>query len=130
MSDAGIATIVTGLITVTTMIIGFLTLWLKLRYGVERKIDVNTAMTAEQGSISTTNARAAVHAAKAAASATEALATQLNGKLDERITLIVKSHVEPIVAIIREHSAQDDKNMHEIRTALGELRDKTTANIR
>lgn len=74
MSDAAITAIVSGLITITTMVIGFLTLWVKLKYGadkaeeasehaaravvkaeeaavkaicVEDKIDANTALTAE-----------------------------------------------------------------------------------
>lgn len=60
MSDAAIASIVTGIVTISTMVIGFLTLWIKLRYGVEKaeevatkaqdmedKIDHNTTITTE-----------------------------------------------------------------------------------
>ncbi len=62
MSDAAISSLVTGLITVTTMVVGFLTLWVKLRYGtqmaekaaskaaeVEDKIDANTVLTVKGG---------------------------------------------------------------------------------
>ena len=58
MSDSAVATIVAGIITVVTMVIGFLTLWVKLKYAgskaeeaadkaviVEKKIDDNTATT-------------------------------------------------------------------------------------
>lgn len=58
MNDAAIANVVTGLVTITTLVVGFLTLWVKLRYGaeqaekaarkadvVERKIDYNTTKT-------------------------------------------------------------------------------------
>jgi predicted nucleic acid-binding Zn-ribbon protein len=38
MSDSAIASIITGVVTVMTAIIGFLTLWVKLKYG-EAKID-------------------------------------------------------------------------------------------
>ena len=71
MSDAAVVAVVTGLVTITTMVTGFLTLWVKLKYGVRvseeasesaklavvkadetasivgTKIDHNTAMTAE-----------------------------------------------------------------------------------
>lgn len=53
MSDAAIASIVTGLVTVTTLIVGFLTLWVKLRYGesatrkVGEKVEENTEITTE-----------------------------------------------------------------------------------
>lgn len=51
MSDGAIASITAALITITTMVIGFMTLWVKLKYGVktaesvETKVDHNTAMT-------------------------------------------------------------------------------------
>lgn len=51
MSDAAIASIVTGFVTVMLSLIGFLTLWAKLKYGekkveaVSTKIDANTALT-------------------------------------------------------------------------------------
>lgn len=59
MSDVSVASAVTGLVTITTMVIGFLTLWVKLKYGVDKadeaarvakvvedKVDDNTAITA------------------------------------------------------------------------------------
>lgn len=59
MTDGAITTIVAGVITVTTMVVGFLTLWVKLKYGAEKaeetaskvkvvegKIDDNTRITA------------------------------------------------------------------------------------
>lgn len=63
MSDATIVTVVTGIVTVTTMVVGFLTLWLKLKYGVDK---------AEQA------ATKAEHAATKAASKAEVV----EGKLD------------------------------------------------
>ena len=49
MSDAAIANLVTGVVTVATLLVGFFTLWVKLRYNatnIEGKVDANTAMTA------------------------------------------------------------------------------------
>lgn len=51
MSDAAIASIVTGVVTIATMVVGFLTMMVKLKYGVDQveavsgKVDVNTAIT-------------------------------------------------------------------------------------
>ncbi len=36
MSDAAIAQVVAGLITITTVVVGFLTLWVKLKYGADQ----------------------------------------------------------------------------------------------
>lgn len=53
MSDAAISSIVAGVLTLATMVIGFLTLWLKVKYGVDRvnavegKIDHNTNLTTQ-----------------------------------------------------------------------------------
>lgn len=77
MSDAAITAIVSGVITVATMVTGFLTLWIKLKYGADKaeeasehaqkavnkaeetakevtgKIDANTALTAEVKEVAT-----------------------------------------------------------------------------
>ena len=113
MSDAAITTIVSGVITIVGMVIGFLTMWVKLR-GASKKIDSNTEMT-----------RAGTNAAYQASYKTDALIDQMNGKLDGRIATIVKAHTEPIATALRLHAEQDDKNMGEIRQALVELRDNT-----
>lgn len=59
MSDGAIVTVMTGVVTIVMGVIGFLTLWVKLKYGVERadeaaenaqkvekKLDENTKITA------------------------------------------------------------------------------------
>lgn len=127
MSDAAVANLITGLVTITTMVIGFLSLWLKLKYGVEkaeeaavnaikveRKIDQNTAITKEQGN-------AAREAADNAVFSANELAKQMNGMLDDRITTIVKSHTEALAHMFREHAKQDEANMQEIRIILAEF---------
>lgn len=51
MSDAAITSIVSGAVTVFMSLIGFFTLWAKLRYGVQKveeashKVDENTVLT-------------------------------------------------------------------------------------
>lgn len=53
MSDAAVTAIVAGVVNVAGLLVGFLTLWLKVKHGVEKvnavdqKVDVNTALTTE-----------------------------------------------------------------------------------
>lgn len=125
MSDSAVATIVTGLVTMVTLVVGFLTLWVKLKYGadkVERKIDINTALTKAGTEAASTNARVAASAATKAADKAEALAIQMNGGLDDRMIAIVKAHTGPLATLLESHARQDDANMVEIRLALGELK--------
>lgn len=137
MSDAALTTLVSGIITVTTTLVGFLTLWLKLRYGiekveeaaikakeVEKKIDTNTTITEVAAASAISNAKIAVDTAIETKITTDYIAKQLNGNFEDKIILIVKSQTEPMLAMMKAHSDQDDKNMQEIRNALGELRDQ------
>lgn len=121
MSDAAVATIVTGLVTTTTVIVGFLTMWVKLKYGVESKIDRNTELTQVGTDNAAANAKAAVGAANVAAEkavATEdRIATMLNGALDARIRAVVKECLDPLEA-----------GMAEVRALVDELKGLTKQN--
>lgn len=88
MTDVGMASLVTGLITITGMIVGFLTLWAKLKYGVEKaeeaatkvkavedKIDENTSLTRTATTAAT---NAAVNAKTAVQKAQEASTEKLD----------------------------------------------------
>ena len=121
MSDAAVASLVTGLITITTMVVGFLTLWLKLRYGVESKIDTNTLLTKQGAAAATEHAKVASEAASSAMIAAETLNRSLNGELDIRIKNVVSAAVSPLADALRIHAAQDEKNMVEIRDILRSL---------
>lgn len=116
-----------GLVTITTMVVGFLTLWVKLKYGVEFKIDSNTEITRAGTKVATDNAKIAAVAASAAAqkaTATEDKITDmLNGQLDNKIRTIVKECFDPLSNAVSAHAGQDEKNMAEIRKALDELKD-------
>lgn len=100
MSDAAVANLVSGIVTVTTLVIGFLTIWIKIKYGVENKIDTNAVLTETRN---------------------VALSEQLNGKLEGRITLIVKSNTDPIIAELKLHTENDEKNSAEIKKVLDML---------
>lgn len=131
MSDAAIASIVTGCVTMMGLLVGFLTMFVKLRYNADKadevstKVDKNTEVTKLGIAEASSHAQAAADAASNAATQTTSLAEQLNGKLEAKIEGIVAAHVRPILTAMGDHSAQDDKNMAEIRKALGELRDRT-----
>lgn len=128
MSDPAIATIVTGLVTITTMIVGFLTLWVKLRYGVESKITANTELTRAGTATATANAKIAASAASIAAEKAvlteNKITSMLNGELDTRMRGIVKESFDVLNTTFSAHAEQDDKNMKEIRDALSGLIDK------
>lgn len=128
MSDAAIATVATCVVTITTMIVGFLTLWVKLRYGVEKtveaneKIEHNTDITKKASAVAVINAKEAADTAKSAKEATEQMAMKLNGKLDDKITETVKAHIAPIADALLAHIKQDEDNMEEIRKSFDELK--------
>ena len=102
MSDAAIANIVTGVVTVATIVSGFLTLWAKLKYGVHKveetsaKVDVNTQLT-------------------------EKINKQTNGGLDDRFA----DHAERITALEMKVAAVDAK-----QDALSKNLDSTRHEIR
>lgn len=127
MSDAAIASIVTGVVTVTSLFVGFLTLYVKIKYGTDKvkdledKVDDNTVLTKEGTITAARNANIAVAAANRASDKTDAIAKQLNGTLEEKITTIVRQHTEPILLAIAEHSKQDEQNMREVRQAIDTL---------
>jgi hypothetical protein len=94
---------------------------------IKQDVDVNTQLTKDGTEKASQNAAVAANAAKTAAAKSDAVAAELNGKLETRITSIVHAHTEPIIAVLKAHAEQDDRNMAEVRKALGELRDRTTA---
>lgn len=114
MSDGAVIAIVTGCVTVTTSLVGFLTLWLKLKYGadkaaeavvkaaeVEKKIDANTVITEEGARVAADSAKEAVQTAKEAKVATESIANKLNGALEAKIHSAVEDH-----DLVQEHSSR------------------------
>ena len=134
MSDGAIATLVSGIITITTMVVGFLTMWVKLKYGaaqtemvaekttiVEGKIDANTALTKAGMEAAITSAVNAANAARTAANRAEELSGQLNGALEVKVATIVKNHVDPLVKSFKEHNDQDQRNMDRIEKALQDI---------
>ena len=126
MSDASITSIVTGVVTVTTLIIGVITLLIKQRT-TDIKLDKNTELTKYGTAQALKNAQVAsvaVNEAKEAAKyASENLVQILNGSLDDRMRSIVKEHTEPIIKAFADHNEQDDRNMKEIRQSLVELKE-------
>ena len=126
MSDAAITSIIAGLITITTMVVGFLTLWVKLRYGVkevENKVDVNTAMTRAGTGAAAKAALAAATAASEAKTTTETIAESINKKFNGGgVELMIEAAVKPLRDALTDHVIHDDECMREIRDALSDLR--------
>lgn len=112
MSDATIVAVVSGVITVTTMIIGFLTLWVKLRYGVdkteqiEEKVDHNTKITRDANEVAVVNSKE--------------ISKRLNGGIDSAIEVATK----PLYDILTNHVLQYETDMKELRNLIEEVRKK------
>lgn len=138
MSDAAIATIVTGVCSIVTTLVGFLIVWIKLKYGVEKKadeaakkagvveqkLDDNTRITVAGAESATTNAKVAAQAATSAKASTEAISKKLNGGIDAAI----KEGVQPVLDTLHAHAdtlqthIEDDKKVaEEIRGKFDEL---------
>ncbi len=92
MTDAAVATIVSGCITIAGMIVGFLTMWFKVKYSnqsVEEKVDANTRVTKEGTTAATEHAKEATEAAKSVATTTDTINRKLNGGLHAAIHEII-----------------------------------------
>lgn len=116
MSDSAIFTICGAVIQVALIVVGFLTLWVKLKYGAEKaeqiegKIDDNTHITRTQ-------TKAATAAAVAAAKKADEVNAKLNGGVDDAI----RKAIEPVSRALADHAETDEKNMAGILRAIGEL---------
>lgn len=137
MSDTAVTALVTGAITITTSVIGFLTIWVKLKYSdkkveakaeeVKSKIDDNTEITKEGAKEASANAKAAANIAADTKNATDALAKKLNGGVDEAIEAAIKPIREALqdhALAFHQHAANDEKNMKDIHTSLVEIHRK------
>ncbi len=130
MSDAAIATICGTLVTIVTIVIGFLKVYTDLKYNakkteairndtsyiadktnrlsdkadiVEKKIDANTEVTVKGSVEATKNAVVAANTAAEAKSATVQVAEDLKKKLNGGIDDAINKAVEPIHKQLREH---------------------------
>lgn len=128
MSDAAIANIVTGVVTVVISVVGFLTLWIKLRYGVEEKtktidekIDNNTTITMQASSTAILNSKTAVAAAVDTTAAVDRIDRKLNGGIDAAIM----QAIDPIHKALEQYKTKVEKldayvhqRNHDLLTAL------------
>lgn len=124
MSDAAITSIVTGAVTVVTIVVTFLTLWVKLRYGVEekanrveKKLDNNTTITATAARKADSNTSNII----AATAAVDRIDKKLNGGIDASIN----QAIDPIKAQLDDHAKKIEaldnyahKRNHDILTVL------------
>lgn len=145
MSDAAVTSLVTGAVTITTLVVGFLTLWVKLKYAthqaklaaqdasnradvaakkvgvVEEKIDTNTALTRAGTEAASASAMMAASTATEAKEAALAVAAKMNGGVDTSIEAAIK----PIRDALTDHILQYEQDMRNIRDTLAEIRKGT-----
>lgn len=109
MSDAAIATVCAAFVTVATSVVGFLVMWVKIKYAAERadeaatkakvvedKIDNNTELTrtgttaaTEHAIVAATAATAAKTLAESVDTKTDTIVKQTNGNVDVMKNMIV-----------------------------------------
>jgi hypothetical protein len=139
MSDAAVASIVTGIVTMTTIVVGFLTLWVKLRYGeakvaaVEEKIDANTEMTKTGNANSKAAAVAAKVAVQKAGDVSEdnrrkyVLLNKIDQQTNGGLIAAIDASLKPLSDAFKDHVIQDEQNMGEIRKQLESIHNKIKA---
>ncbi len=110
MTDAAVATIVSGAITIAGMIVGFLTMWFKVKYtnqSVEEKVDANTRVTKEGTTEATEHAKVAAEAANSVSMTTQSIDRKLNGGLHSAI----HAAIDPVRAAMEEHKQELNEKM-------------------
>lgn len=112
MSDAAITSIVTGVVTIVTLMVGFLTLWIRLKYGIEGKTD-SVSKKLDDNTQLTKNARDEARVSAMSATTTRETVEDINRKLNGGIDSAVLTAVAPL------HTALEEK----IETKLKELTD-------
>lgn len=119
LDTSAVAIIVTGAVNVVTMLIGFLTLWVKLKYGadkadeaakkagdVEKKVDDNTEITKVGTDRAAHNAAVAATVAADARAVSEVINQKLNGGIDAAVNSVGDE--------LKKHADRDEKYMAEI----------------
>jgi hypothetical protein len=109
MSDAGIATIVSGAVTVATMVVGFLTLWVKVRYGFDRSEEAKNRIEGKVDATATT-------------------ALEVNKKLNGGVDSSVKEAMRPMVDRLNDH-ANRINNLEQKMALLRESMDSLGKNV-
>lgn len=150
MSDAAIAQLVYGAITIFTMLVGFWQMRAKLKYGVEKaeeaatkakvvekKIDANTQLTKDGTEAAAANAKEAAEAVTAAAKKAEdantekmgilkEIAEQTNGKLGQNIKEAVGEAIKPLQSQLAEHDKVCDDDRTRIDKVITSLDSRLT----
>ncbi len=123
MSDAAVATIVSGAITIVTLIIGFFTLLIKLKYAKESigdKVDHNTKVTEDGTTMAASNAAEAATASKSVALTTDTINKKLNGGLHAAIN----SAIDPVHKALIAHTEKDANDLAEVKDDVAEVKEK------
>jgi uncharacterized coiled-coil protein SlyX len=146
MSDATATSLITGMVTITTMIVGFLTLWAKLRYGadkaeqaadnasrvegkldanasrVEGKLDANTKLTEEAKEAAEANAGARHDGLAEMAKVVSDHGTRI-AALETRLTAM-EAKLGTLGAAVETANKNIDSTRHEMRGHLQAIMNK------
>jgi uncharacterized coiled-coil DUF342 family protein len=135
MSDAAVTTIVTGLVTIIISVVGFLTMWVKLKYGAGEAVKAAHNVQRVESKIDKAATAAEVVATNLAHNTelTSRIEKQTNGPLSEKLELIedhstriaaLEAKVEGVKATIDTVNKNLDSTRHEVRGHLQTLSGK------
>ena len=117
MSDAAVANIVTGVVTVATLLVGFFTLWIKLRYGVN-KVQEAREEAATRADETAAKIDANTEITRVGAAAAVESAQKLNGGVDSAVV----NAMAPIHKALMEHIAQNTRDIGELKRVVADLK--------
>lgn len=89
MSDAAITTIVSGFVQVVVLVVGFLTLWVKLKYGVEKAERSATAAATKAHEVEQ-KLDANTVTTQAVSDKADTIVSQTNGTMDQLRMIVAK----------------------------------------
>lgn len=122
MSDAAIATIAAAAVTITTMVIGFLSLWVKLKYGVQQvkeasdKAEEAARAASEKAKTVEEKLDANTNTTKSVDAKTDTIVKQTNGAM-MRLTSLVEDTVLR-VSKLEEYNRQSNHRLADAVNAL------------
>ena len=122
MSDAAITAIVTGTVTVLGQFIGFLIIWVKLKYGVDKAVEVSEKTDAVEAKLDdnthiTREAKEAANAMKAHSDACAADIARLTDLISDHAGRIasLEGQMSRMVSTVEITAKSIDSTRHEMR---------------
>jgi hypothetical protein len=118
MSDTAIISLAGAAVSIVTTIVTFFTLWIKLRYGVEKAEEGIEKTEAVEAKLDDNTKKT-----EATKATTEAVAYNIDKKLNGGLDAALEARIKPLQDTLEDHVIQDGEFMREVRDALNKLRE-------